>query len=577
VSECQAPSVNSIDPWSQVDFDDLHAVLHRELRRLPERYRLPLLLCSVEGLSRSEAARQLGWKEGTVGGRLARGRVLLHRRLSRRGFFSAGMPAMLPASEMGATRIPAALAKNTLRLAVARTAGTADLAGNATAVAQAILRTMWVTKLQGLSALLALCVGLAGAGWMAYHAWVALPAAGQQPPTASVESRRAGIADQPAAAKNHRVLILDSGGDRGGPHQRIILLEIESGKVLAEAATGSHTDIGLAPRGDVVSAVFNAEDRSDRLAFYRTSDLKQLSACRMPALNRVVYHNGVSNDTRFAPDGSELIVKTWDPQAGASADQLALWLRSLKKETDPGGICAFSRPALKVRRSWGLRILRVADWPRVHAWNPNLGLLEVLDFDKGEVVGRVELVDPALVGDQPAKLEEPANQLDRVLRLQGFVVSSGGRYAYYLPTKVAANGPGKFLKKIELTADSPRVVFKSTEPAAGFRENIAAISEAAGLIFALDDERQGINHITVPSHRVRVLNTKDLKTARTFELPLTDCRGLEISVDGKLLYALGTDHKGALTRLVVDAVTGKTIQVLKNVGTYPYVLVPLPE
>src|SRR5262245_6714578 len=61
------------------------AVLHDELDRLPERYRRPLMLCYLEGRSRDEAARQLGWSEGSVKGRLERGRELLRRRLLRRG------------------------------------------------------------------------------------------------------------------------------------------------------------------------------------------------------------------------------------------------------------------------------------------------------------------------------------------------------------------------------------------------------------------------------------------------------------------------------------------------------------
>src|SRR5262249_54173146 len=65
--------------------DDFRAVLDEELARLPAKYRLPLLLCGLEGMTHAEAARHLHWPIGTVAGRLSRGRELLRSRLVRRG------------------------------------------------------------------------------------------------------------------------------------------------------------------------------------------------------------------------------------------------------------------------------------------------------------------------------------------------------------------------------------------------------------------------------------------------------------------------------------------------------------
>ena len=61
------------------------AALCEEVDRLPERYRVPVLLCFIEGLTHAEAARRTGWPIGTVAGRLSRAKELLARRLSRRG------------------------------------------------------------------------------------------------------------------------------------------------------------------------------------------------------------------------------------------------------------------------------------------------------------------------------------------------------------------------------------------------------------------------------------------------------------------------------------------------------------
>ena len=64
---------------------DLGPLLHEEVDRLPECYRVPVVLCYLEGLPCEEAAHRLGWPVGTVKSRLARGRARLRSRLIRRG------------------------------------------------------------------------------------------------------------------------------------------------------------------------------------------------------------------------------------------------------------------------------------------------------------------------------------------------------------------------------------------------------------------------------------------------------------------------------------------------------------
>jgi RNA polymerase sigma factor (sigma-70 family) len=61
------------------------SLLREELNRLPDSYRLPLVLCYLEGKSNRQAADELSWPVGTVKGRLSRARQTLRERLARRG------------------------------------------------------------------------------------------------------------------------------------------------------------------------------------------------------------------------------------------------------------------------------------------------------------------------------------------------------------------------------------------------------------------------------------------------------------------------------------------------------------
>jgi RNA polymerase sigma factor (sigma-70 family) len=82
-SNSRAPGA---DPAATAADRELRELLDAELRRLPARYRAPLVLCYLEGRTRDEAARQLDVSLPALRGRLERGREMLRVRLLKRGY-----------------------------------------------------------------------------------------------------------------------------------------------------------------------------------------------------------------------------------------------------------------------------------------------------------------------------------------------------------------------------------------------------------------------------------------------------------------------------------------------------------
>jgi RNA polymerase sigma factor (sigma-70 family) len=190
------------------NFVEALALLDEEVARLSDKQRAVFILCHLEGKSRQEAARQLGWKEGTVAGTLARACRQLRRRLASRGVTLSALLGVLALGDGSSAAVPLALTKVTLQTAQACAAGKlgASTVASATvlALAQGACKTMILNKLKVVSVFL-LAVLLAGGSVAAYvtgagaGSWTQGLAAGQAKPRASASANSPAVEPKPSA------------------------------------------------------------------------------------------------------------------------------------------------------------------------------------------------------------------------------------------------------------------------------------------------------------------------------------------------------------------------------------------
>ncbi len=142
--------------------DDVGQVLHEEIGRLPEKYRNPVVLCYLEGLTHDQAADQLGWPVGTVRRRLAGARDRLHGRLTRRGVtpsflavgpMDSGMARDLGGSNISVTsRLAEATVCGALRVGSGQAAPSGIISAEVIALMKGASQTMTITKLIAMTA-----------------------------------------------------------------------------------------------------------------------------------------------------------------------------------------------------------------------------------------------------------------------------------------------------------------------------------------------------------------------------------------------------------------------------------------
>lgn len=274
-------AASSAGPYTDSDSDepnDWVPLLREEIAGLPEKFRLPLVLCYLDGLPQDEVARRLDWPIGTVRSRLARGRDRLRRRLILRGVTPAIAATAVTTwreSVAASSPFPRAVVNWTVEslansamgpVSAARSTSTATIgAATATppviALTREVLRTMFWTKMR-LHAAAWLTAGLL----VAATGFVAGRAGAYQDPR-SGEERNAQATATPKAKASTTAMPPGSGHPLTAS-ENLLVYEVIVDRLKA-------ADLGLTPRDikGVIAAAFELpEPMTHRMVWTNPDD-----------------------------------------------------------------------------------------------------------------------------------------------------------------------------------------------------------------------------------------------------------------------------------------------------------------
>lgn len=159
-----ASSKEAVRPVADSAWDAALAAVHEEVHRLPEPLRVAFVLCCLEGKGATEAAEQLGWKLGTLSGRLTRAKETILARLAARGI-AAAVAGAAAVSGGASGSVPAAVLARTAELIVdGATVPSSILSLSHGVVGMAVHRTKFLAAVVLVAGRLSMGIG---SGWVA--------------------------------------------------------------------------------------------------------------------------------------------------------------------------------------------------------------------------------------------------------------------------------------------------------------------------------------------------------------------------------------------------------------------------
>jgi RNA polymerase sigma factor (sigma-70 family) len=297
-----------VDPVDDISWREVQAIFFEELGKLSDRYRIPLLLCCLEGKTRDEAAAQLGCGTGTLKSRLERGRKILRDRLVRRGItLSTGLLATLLMPAETVALAPATVAA-AMRVASAVGAGK-EVQGVVSERAWRLSRGMTGAALAAKLAagvLVAVCaLATVGAGFLPRPAEI-LPVVSDEPARAEEASARTDAHGDPLpkeALSRFGTTRFRLSGNLVGVTPGKTLVLYGQGVCTLDLATGKHT---RAFPADVTGEIYGAGLSPDgkRLATANDHGIHVWEFSTGKLLH--TFGSGIYNDVRFSPDGKLL-------------------------------------------------------------------------------------------------------------------------------------------------------------------------------------------------------------------------------------------------------------------------------